>query len=84
MLEQALHELSPYLAVPIMRAASGGLKATQTRKRQVWARGALGWIQADDWSWPFSFLNICSSLEIAQYLRQELFREGVPFSKAAA
>ncbi len=48
--------------------------ARETHARQLFSE-AYDWIHSDDREWPFSFANICETLEInPQYLRRGLER----------
>ena len=54
-----------------------------TRRAKDLGREAEQWLFSDDPNWPFSFLSICSVLELCpQYIRQGLKRwhDGVPKS----
>jgi hypothetical protein len=59
-LKQAVHDLRRF------RGATGKLE------RELY-RDALRWITASDFSWPYSFVNICAVLDVPpEMLRAEL------------
>ena len=44
-------------------------------KRASLAREAYGWIAAEDYAWPFSFVNICHTLDVdPEYLRRGILQ----------
>jgi hypothetical protein len=62
-LRQAAHDLRRF------RGATSGIE------RQLYL-DAHDWITADDFSWPYSFVNICQLLNLApESLRQELLTD---------
>ena len=63
MLRQAAYDLRRF------RGATSGVE------RQLYF-DAYDWITADDFSWPYSFVNICQSLNLApDIIRLELFAD---------
>ena len=63
MLRQAAYDLRRF------RGASSGVE------RQLYL-DAYDWVTADDFSWPYSFVNICQLLNLApESLRQELLTD---------
>ena len=70
--------LSPEKAMAgsVLRQAAYDLRrfrgATSGVERQLYL-DAYDWVTADDFSWPYSFVNICQSLNLApDIVRQEL------------
>lgn len=62
-LKQAVHDLRRF------RAATGGLE-------QELYLDAYRWIAASDFSWPYSFVNICEVLDVPpEILRAELLSD---------
>jgi hypothetical protein len=73
--------LSPEKAMAgsVLRQAGYDLRrfrgATSGVERQLYL-DAYDWVTADDFSWPYSFVNICQSLNLApERLRQELLTD---------
>ena len=73
--------LSPEKAMAgsVLRQAAYDLRrfrgATSGVERQLYL-DAYDWVTADDFSWPYSFVNICRSLNLApESLRQELLTD---------
>ena len=63
MLRQAAYDLRRF------RGATGGVE------RQLYL-DAYDWVTADDFSWPYSFVNICQSLNLAgEVVRLELLAD---------
>ena len=59
------------LMLAVLQDAIHCLEAPRREARA--ARETEAWIRSDDQEWPFSFLNLCASLEIdAAQLRREL------------
>jgi hypothetical protein len=70
--------------------------AIHTYRRYAFAKGRRAqrlfrevdeWISADDWSWPFSFVNICEVLDLdPDYIRTglKLWRERAQAAKQSA
>ena len=63
------------LAVGILKQAAADLRrfhgATSAVEREFYL-DAYRWITSDDWSWPFSFLNVCQLLNFApETVREE-------------
>jgi len=49
--------------------------ATKGVKRELYL-DAYGWITANDFSWPYSFVNVCKLLEISpEVVRAEIFAD---------
>ena len=62
-LKQAAHDLRRF------RAATRGVK------RELYL-DAYGWIIANDFSWPYSFVNVCKLLEVSpEVVRTEVFAD---------
>src|SRR5438876_9264768 len=62
-LKQAAHDLRRF------RAATGGVK------RELYL-DAYTWITANDFSWPYSFMNVCKLLDVSpEAMRTELFAD---------
>jgi hypothetical protein len=62
-LKQAAHDLRRF------RAATKGVK------RELYL-DAYGWITANDFSWPYSFVNVCKLLELSpEVVRTEIFAD---------
>jgi hypothetical protein len=78
--EDHISETSPRdLASGILKQAAQDLRrfhgATSEVERELY-QDAYRWVISDDWSWPFSFLNICQLLKLApDNLRQELLAD---------
>jgi hypothetical protein len=64
------------LAVGVLKQASQDLRRFYSRNGKVERElyfDAYSWVMSDDYSWPFSFLNVCRLLNrSADQLRQEL------------
>jgi len=64
-LKQAAHDLRRFRA------------ATTGTKRELYL-DAYTWITADDWSWPYSFVNVCNLLELCpEVVRAELLADAL-------
>ena len=62
-LKQAAHDLRRF------RAATKGVK------RELYL-DAYGWITANDFSWPYSFVNVCKLLDVSpEVVRTEIFAD---------
>jgi hypothetical protein len=62
-LKQAAHDLRRF------RTATGGVK------RELYL-DAYGWITANDFSWPYSFVNVCKLLELSpEVVRTEILAD---------
>ena len=62
-LKQAAHDLRRF------RAATGGVK------RELYL-DAYTWITANDFSWPYSFMNVCKLLDVSpEVVRTEIFAD---------
>jgi hypothetical protein len=62
-LKQAAHDLRRF------HTATGGVK------RELYL-DAYGWITANDFSWPYSFVNVCKLLELSpEVVRTEIFAD---------
>ena len=62
-LKQAAHDLRRF------RAATKGVK------RELYL-DAYGWITANDFSWPYSFVNVCKLLDVSpELVRTEIFAD---------
>jgi hypothetical protein len=62
-LKQATHDLRRF------RAATKGVK------RELYL-DAYGWITANDFSWPYSFVNVCKLLDVSpEVVRTEIFAD---------
>ena len=64
------------LAVGVLSQAAHDLRqfhsATNGVERELYL-DAYSWIMADDFSWPYSFLNVCKSLRVSpETVRAEL------------
>ena len=60
MLSQAVHDLRKF------HSATNGVE------RELYL-DAYSWIMTDDFSWPYSFLNVCKSLQVSpEAVRAEL------------
>src|SRR6266404_4139268 len=73
--------LSPEQAMAgsVLRQAAYDLRrfcgATSGVERQLYL-DAYDWVSADDFSWPYSFVNVCQLLNLApESLRQELLTD---------
>ena len=78
-LEQILSAPDENLAIGVLRQAVHDLrrfhKAVGNAERELY-RDAYGWITANDFSWPYSFVNICKLLEVPpEMLRAELLAD---------
>jgi hypothetical protein len=67
------------LASGILKQAAEDLRrfhgAKSNVERELY-RDAYRWVESDDCSWPFSFLNVCQLLQLApDVLRQELLTD---------
>ncbi len=67
------------LAAGVLKQAAQDLRrfhgATSAIERELYL-DAYRWVISDDCSWPFSFLNVCQLLNLAQQsLRQELLTD---------
>ena len=62
-LKQAAHDLRRF------RAATKGVK------RELYL-DAYGWITANDFCWPYSFVNVCKLLDVSpEFVRTEIFAD---------
>jgi hypothetical protein len=64
------------LAIGVLSQAVNDLRkfhsATNGAERELYL-DAYSWIMADDFSWPYSFLNVCKSLHVCpEVIRAEL------------
>src|SRR5215813_1809273 len=64
------------LAAGILKQAAQDLRrfhsATSTVERELYS-DAYTWLTSDDFSWPFSFLNVCQLLNLVpEIIREEL------------
>src|SRR5438093_13285703 len=64
------------LATGILKQAALDLRrfhdATSGVEREFYL-DAYRWVMSDDWSWPFSFLNVCQALNLApETVREEV------------
>ena len=78
-LEQILSAPEENLAIGVLRQAVHDLrrfrKAACSVERELY-RDAYGWITASDFSWPYSFVNICKLLDVPpEMLRAELLAD---------
>ena len=67
------------LAIGVLRQATYDLRRfrepTNKLERELY-RDAYGWIQANDFTWPYSFANICRLLEVPpEALRAQLLAQ---------
>jgi hypothetical protein len=67
------------LAAGVLKQAAHDLRwfraATTGTKRELYL-DAYSWITADDWSWPYSFVNVCNLLELCpEVVRTELLAD---------
>jgi len=67
------------MAAGVLRQAAYDLRrfrgATSGVERQLYL-DAYDWIAADDFSWPYSFVNICQSINLApEAARRELLKD---------
>ena len=67
------------LADGILKQAAVDLRrfrgATSTVEREFYL-DAYRWVMADDYSWPFSFLNVCQVLDLApEAVREEMLAD---------
>lgn len=78
-LEQILSEPEETLAVGVLRQAVDDLRRFQNAsgalERELY-RDAYRWITNSDFSWPYSFVNICKLLDVPpETLRAELLAD---------
>ena len=78
-LEQLLSEPEESLAVGVLRQAVDDLRkfqhASNGLERELY-RDAYRWITNSDFSWPYSFINICKLLDVPpEMLRAELLAD---------
>lgn len=64
------------MAIGVLSQAVNDLRkfhsATNGAERELYL-DAYSWIMADDFSWPYSFLNVCKSLHVCpEVIRAEL------------
>jgi hypothetical protein len=67
------------LAAGVLKQAAHDLRrfhtATKGVKRELYL-DAYGWITANDFSWPYSFVNVCKLLELGpEVVRTEIFAD---------
>jgi hypothetical protein len=67
------------LAAGVLKQAAHDLRrfrtATKGVKRELYL-DAYGWITANDFSWPYSFVNVCKLLEVSpEVVRTEIFAD---------
>lgn len=67
------------LAAGVLKQAAHDLRRFQTAttgvKRELYL-DAYSWITADDFSWPYSFMNVCKTLDVCpEAMRTELFAD---------
>ena len=67
------------LAAGVLKQAARDLRrfrtATKGVKRDLYL-DAYGWITANDFSWPYSFVNVCKLLEVSpEVVRTEIFAD---------
>ena len=67
------------LAAGVLKQAAQDLRrfraATKGVKRELYL-DAYGWITANDFSWPYSFVNVCKLLEVSpEVIRTEIFAD---------
>jgi len=67
------------LAAGVLKQAAHDLRrfrtATRGVKRELYL-DAHGWITANDFSWPYSFVNVCKLLELSpEVVRTEIFAD---------
>jgi len=67
------------LAAGVLKQAAHDLRrfrsATKGVKRELYL-DAYGWITANDFSWPYSFVNVCKLLELSpEVVRTEIFTD---------
>ena len=78
-LEQILSAPEENLAIGVLRQAVHDLrrfrKAGGNVERELYG-DAYGWITASDFSWPYSFVNVCKLLDVPpEMLRAELLAD---------
>ena len=78
-LEQILNEPKETLAIGVLRQAVDDLRRFQHAsghvERELY-RDAHRWITGSDFSWPYSFINICKLLDVPpEMLRAELLAD---------
>ena len=69
------------LAAGVLKQAAYDLRrfraAATGTKRELYL-DAYTWITADDWSWPYSFVNVCNLLELCpEVVRAELLADAL-------
>ncbi len=67
------------LAAGVLKQAAHDLRrfrtATKGVKRELYL-DAYGWITANDFSWPYSFVNVCKLLDVSpEVVRTEIFAD---------
>jgi hypothetical protein len=67
------------LALGVLKQAAHDLRrfrsATRGVRRELYV-DAYDWVTADDFSWPYSFVNVCKTLNVCQeVVRTELFAD---------
>ena len=67
------------LAAGVLKQAAHDLRrfrtATEGVKRELYL-DAYGWITANDFSWPYSFVNVCKLLDVSpEVVRTEIFAD---------
>lgn len=67
------------LAAGVLKQAANDLRrfrtATRGVKRELYL-DAYGWITANDFSWPYSFVNVCKLLDLSpEVIRTEIFAD---------
>jgi hypothetical protein len=67
------------LAAGVLKQAAHDLRrfrtATRGVKRELYL-DAYGWITANDFSWPYSFVNVCKLLDVSpEVVRTEIFAD---------
>jgi len=78
-LDQLLSEPEESLAVGVLRQAVDDLRRFQNAsskvEREIY-RDAYRWLTKSDFSWPYSFVNICKLLDVPpEMLRAELLAD---------
>ena len=68
-----------HLAAGVLKQAAQDLRrfraSTKGVKRELYL-DAYGWITANDFSWPYSFVNVCKLLELSpEVVRTEIFAD---------
>jgi hypothetical protein len=74
------------LVIVVLWQAAGDLRKfrfARSRKQQRLYMEAYKWVASDDRNWPYSFVNLCETLDLSpQYLRAGMLEGRVPATKA--